>query len=63
MSEDVQVFKICDNEGSTVYLEHDENVMRILQGFVDWAEPKQKMIVEVVVVSREDLNKLPRSMI
>ena len=61
MSEHIMVFKVSDGDGSVVYLQYDENVMSMVKGFVDYAEPKQKIIIETVLVTREDLQKLPRS--
>lgn len=60
MSNHVMVFKVSDGDGVTVYLEEDDNVMSLLRGFVDYAEPNQKMVLETVLVTREQLNKLPR---
>ena len=54
------VFKVSDGDDTAVYLEHEENVMAVVGGFVDYAEPNQKMVVETVVVKREELNTLPR---
>lgn len=62
MANYVMVFKVSDGDGVTVYLEEDDNVMQLLRGFVDYAEPNQKMILETVLVTREELNKLPRGM-
>ncbi len=58
--EQIMVFKISDGGGGVVYLKEDENVKSILRGFIDYAEPNQKMILETVLVTRDELNKLPR---
>lgn len=60
MSEKILIFKVSDGMGSDAYFEHDENVMRVVGGFVEFAEPNQKMIVETVEVTYEELQKLPR---
>jgi len=60
MSEYVMVFKVSDGDGVDVYLEHDDNVYTIIKGFVEYAEPNQKMLLETVLVTRDELNKLPR---
>jgi predicted XRE-type DNA-binding protein len=54
------VFKVSDGEGVETYFEHDENVMTIVSGFIDYAEPNQKMIIETLEVTREELQNLPR---
>ena len=56
------VYKVSDGDGSVVYLEHEDNVFTLLRGFVDYAEPNQKMTLETVLVTREELHKLPRGM-
>lgn len=56
------VYKVSDGDGSVVYLEHEDNVFTLLRGFVDYAEPNQKMTLETVLVTREELQKLPRGM-
>lgn len=60
MNNKVLVFKVSDGDGSVIYLEHDDNVMRVVNGFVDYAEPNQKMIIETVELTVEELQKLPR---
>ena len=60
MSEKIMVFKVSDGDGVDVYLQHDDNVYSIVRGFVEYAEPDQKMILETLLVTREELNKLPR---
>ena len=52
MSEKVMVFKISDGVGGEAYFEHDDNVMTVVTGFVDYAEPNQKRINEVIRVAR-----------
>ena len=56
----IMVFKVSDGDGGVVYLEEDDNVMQLLRGFVDYAEPYQKMELETIMVTREQLNDLPR---
>jgi len=62
MSKNVMVYKVSDGDGSVVYLEHEDNVISVLRGFIDYAEPNQMMQLETVVVTREELQKLPRGM-
>jgi len=60
MSDYIMVYKVDDGQDSVVYLEHEDNVITLLRGFIDYAEPNQKMALETVLVTREELQNLPR---